>query len=119
MFRNFFGSPKSNPTVTAITPAALKRRLDASEPLYLLDVRSSEEYAYDGHIAGARLLPLPLLALRVGDLPKDVPIVCICLSGSRSSMAATQLARQGFPTVLNLTGGMGAWKHAGLPVKRG
>jgi len=119
MFRNLFGSRKANPAVAAITPAALKRRLDTGEHLYLLDVRSSEEYAHDGYIAGARLLPLPLLSLRVGDLPKDVPIVCICLSGSRSNMAATQLARQGFPIVLNLTGGMGAWKHAGLPVKRG
>ena len=54
MFPNLFGSRKANPAVAAITPAALKRRLDAGEHLYLLDVRSSEEYAYDGQIAGAR-----------------------------------------------------------------
>lgn len=118
MFRSIFGS-KSDSAVAAISAPDLKKRLDAGEKLYLLDVRSDEEYQYDGHIAGAHLIPLPMLALRMSELPKDTPIVCVCRSGSRSGIAADQLARQGFTGVINLNGGMMAWARAGLPSKRG
>lgn len=119
MFRNLFSPSRATSPIANITAPELKRRLDAGEKLYLLDVRSAEEYAYDGRIAGARLLPLPMLATRMSELPKDTPIVCVCLSGSRSSVAAEQLVRQGFTSVINLAGGMGAWRRAGLPVQRG
>jgi rhodanese-related sulfurtransferase len=117
VFRNFFGG--SSAAIASISAPELKQRLDAGEKLYLLDVRSDEEYRQDGRIAGAHLVPLPVLSMRVGDLPKDTPIVCICRSGSRSSLAADQLARQGFAEVINLNGGMMAWARAGLPMKRG
>jgi rhodanese-related sulfurtransferase len=116
MFRSLFGGPSA--AIAAVTAAELKRRLDAGERLYLLDVRSAEEYAHDGHIKGAHLVPLHTLGGRSGELPKDTRIVCICRSGARSSAAAEQLARQGFD-VVNLTGGMMAWGQAGLPTKRG
>ena len=116
MFRSLFGG-KSN-AIATITAPELKQRLDAGEKLYLLDVRSDEEYRHDGHIAGAHLLPLPMLAMRQNELPQDTPIICICRSGNRSGLAADQLARQGFSQILNLTGGMMAWERAGLPTKR-
>lgn len=119
MLRNLFGGPRAARTFTTITADELKRRLDAGERLFLLDVRSPEEYAHEGHIAGSHLLPLPMLALRLGDLPRDTPIVCVCRSGNRSGIAAEQLARQGFGTVLNLGGGMLGWVRAGLPTERG
>lgn len=53
----------------------------------LLDVRSAEEYAGDGHVAGSTLIPLPELERRVRELPTDRPIVCICRSGNRSTTA--------------------------------
>lgn len=119
MFRSIFGgSPAAAPTA-AIAAPELKRRLDAGERLYLLDVRSSEEYAHDGRIAGSHLMPLPMLSMRLGELPKDTPIVCVCRSGNRSGVAAEQLARQGFSDVINLGGGMLGWQRAGLPTQRG
>lgn len=82
----------------------------------MLDVRSPEEYAHDGHIAGSRLMPLPVVSARSHELPKDTPIVCVCRSGSRSQVACESLRRQGFE-VMNLSGGVMAWKRAGLPTK--
>lgn len=119
MFRSIFGGSPATAATAAIAAPELKRRLDAGERLYLLDVRSSEEYAHDGRIAGSHLMPLPMLSMRLGELPKDTPIVCVCRSGNRSGVAAEQLARQGFTQVINLTGGMIGWARAGLPMQRG
>lgn len=123
MFRSIFGGHSAAPAAPAapatITAPELMRRIAAGERLYLLDVRSSEEYAHDGHIAGSHLLPLPMLALRLDELPRDTPIVCVCRSGARSGVAAEQLARQGFSDVINLSGGMIGWVGAGLPTRRG
>jgi rhodanese-related sulfurtransferase len=122
MLRSLFGGASAAATTAGpatITAPELKQRLDAGDKLYLLDVRSSEEYAYDGRIAGSRLLPLPMLSLRLSELPKDMPIVCVCRSGNRSGVAAEQLARQGFSDVINLAGGMLGWARAGLPMQRG
>lgn len=119
MLRNLFGQRAATPATSNINVSELKQRLDAGERLYLLDVRSAEEYRDDGHIAGSHLLPLPALSMRLEELPRDMPIVCVCRSGNRSGVAAEQLARQGFSDVINLSGGMMAWSRAGLPAKRG
>lgn len=120
MLRSLFGGTAAPTAGTAtITAPDLKRRLDAGDRLFLLDVRSSDEYAHDGRIAGSHLLPLPMLAMRLDELPKDTPIVCVCRSGNRSGVAAEQLARRGFSNVINLAGGMVGWARAGLPMQRG
>jgi rhodanese-related sulfurtransferase len=97
--------------------AELKDRLDRGEPLLVLDVRSPEEYAQDGHLAGSMLIPLPELPQRMGELEKDGPIVCFCRSGNRSLAACTQLAEAGFTNLVNIDGGIGAWRAAGYPVE--
>jgi len=82
----------------------LKAALDAREPIVLIDVRQPEEFQ-GGHVTGARLIPLPVLATRLDELEKDAAIVCICRSGSRSTTACTDLAARGCD-VTNVTGGM-------------
>jgi rhodanese-related sulfurtransferase len=119
MFRNLFAPAQSTTGVAVVRPKELQQRIADREKLVLLDVRSSDEYAHDGHIAGSRLIPLPALSARLDELPKDTPIVCICRSGSRSQVAAELLVRQGFSDVANLAGGMIGWQQAGLPAKRG
>jgi rhodanese-related sulfurtransferase len=106
------------PAVPQLTPQDVKDRTGekGSSP-YLLDVRQPEEFR-EGHIAGARLVPLGTLAQRMKDLPRNREIICICHSGNRSSSAARQLAAAGYQ-VSNLRGGMSAWSRAGLPVKKG
>ncbi len=109
---NLFGPPV--PSIDATTAQA--KLNDKPKPL-VLDVREPSEYAA-GHIAGSTLIPLGQLSGRMSELPKDREIICVCASGSRSSSAARRLLSSGY-TVLNLSGGMGRWQHAGLPIKKG
>ncbi len=119
MLRQLFrGLRDAQPQIAAMNVAELKAQLDTRAPLVLIDVRQPEEFAYDGHVAGARLLPLPVLATRLNELPKDQPIVCICRSGNRSQVACEILQRHGFTNVTNVVGGMIAWHRSGYPVER-
>ena len=101
--------------IKTITPTELAQRLNEDNPTLVVDVRMPEEYSQNGHIAGSRLLPLPVLLQRSEELPKDREIVFVCRSGSRSGVACEQLANTGFENTVNLVGGMIAWKRAGLP----
>lgn len=74
----------------------------------LLDVRTEEEFA-DGHIEGARNIPVHQLRAALGTLPRDKPIVVYCAVGSRSAVAAATLHAAGFQ-VKNL-GGMSNWNR--------
>jgi len=113
MFKALFSGNKS--TIQQMSPTELKERLNKKEPLIMLDVRTPEEYKHEGHIAGARLMPLAVVPVRSNELPHDTPIVCVCRSGSRSQVACESLRRQGFTNVANMSGGMMAWRRAGLP----
>ena len=48
-------------------------------------------------------------------VPRDQPVVVICGSGYRGSIAASFLKREGYDNVSNVLGGMSAWKASGLP----
>ncbi len=100
-----------------LTVQEAQTRLGARPAPFLLDVRQPDEFR-QGHIAGAKLIPLSELSRRINEIPKDREVVCVCRSGSRSGMAARQLTAAGFQAV-NLSGGMMAWQRAGYPVKRG
>jgi hydroxyacylglutathione hydrolase len=47
-----------------------------------------------------------------------VPVVFVCGSGNRSSVAASYLMRLGRDDVSNVVGGMGAWNSAGYPTEK-
>jgi sulfur dioxygenase len=81
----------------------------------VLDVRNTDEWNDElGHIEGARQIPLPELQDRLGEIEswKGKPVVVVCRSGSRSARAAELLAASGFQQVMNLEGGMTAWRQA-------
>ncbi len=86
----------------------LKRRRDAGEDPYVLDVREPWEYRI-ANLDG-RLIPLDQLPNRAGELPRDRTIVTQCKSGARSQKAAEFLKQQGFQ-VENLAGGVIAWAN--------
>lgn len=113
LFRQFF----TDGGVQVLTPQEARARLSGQPAPYVLDVREPHEYRA-GHITGAVLIPLGDLRARSAELPTDREILCVCLSGSRSGVAARQLTALGFKC-LNLGGGMAAWMRAGLPVKSG
>ncbi len=85
--------------------------------LAILDVRSRSEWE-SGHLPGAQLIPLTELPDRLGEVAADRPVAVHCQSGSRSAIAASLLQARGHRAVANVTGGMGAWETAGLPVEQ-
>lgn len=84
---------------------------------YLIDVRTPDEWR-SGHIPGAHHIEFYALEHAQPKLPKGQPIVLICRSGHRASLAASLLEKYGF-SVINVRGGMEAWKQAGLPLEEG
>ena len=88
----------------------LHARDAASRALTLVDVRTREEFDAD-HIAGALHVPVGALAARSGEIPRGVAVATICEGGYRSSLAASLLARAGFAPIVNVVGGMTAYRN--------
>jgi len=96
--------------IPEITPKELAAwRADATrEAPSLIDVREPWEFDHC-RIEGSQLVPLGQLVARVGELPRDRPLVIVCHHGNRSGVATDFLRRSGFEHVLNLRGGVEAW----------
>ena len=85
----------------------LKRRLDAGEDIFILDVREPHEYQICN--LNGYLIPLGDLPRRVSELDSSREIVAHCRSGKRSGEAVEFLQKAGFTKVRNLAGGILAW----------
>lgn len=104
---------------SAISPANLNTQLAEKAP-FLLDVREASEVEKDGFIKGAVNIPTREVLKNLDKLPaKDQPIVIYCASGHRGAFVMAALQLLGYENVLNLAGGLGAWKKAELPVETG
>src|ERR1700682_3285371 len=102
------GEEKPVETSTAdIQVEELKKRLDAGENLFVLDVREPNEYQICN--IGGHLIPLGDLPKRVHELDSSREIVAHCRSGARSAKAVNFLRQAGFRKVHNLSGGILAW----------
>ena len=101
----------------SVSPSQATQLINREDAL-VVDVRDPGEYGA-GHILGAKNLPLSgidsgaEIAKR-----KDRPLILYCDTGNRSAKAAAALKGQGYTRVLNLSGGLGAWQQAGLPVEK-
>jgi len=93
--------------VPEMEPVELKRKLDAGEDVFILDVREPHEYQIC-HLNG-HLIPLGDLPKRVSELDSARTIVAHCRSGMRSAQAVEFLRTAGFRKVWNLKGGILAW----------
>lgn len=96
----------SNP-IPQISVTELKRRIDAGDKLFLLDVREPFEYKI-AQIGGV-LIPLDELPRRYTEIDREQEIVIHCRSGVRSQRAAEFLSQCGYARVANLSGGILAW----------
>jgi adenylyltransferase/sulfurtransferase len=98
------------PTATEgdITVEELNRLIAAGQAPLVLDVRNPEEFQIC-RIPGTRLLPLPELPQRFGELDKGREMIVHCKSGVRSARAIAFLRQQGFTKLRNLKGGILAW----------
>jgi hydroxyacylglutathione hydrolase len=102
-------------TLTQWTVWDLQDRIEREPKLVILDVRQPQEWA-QGHIKGARHITGAELPHRFQEVPSEVPVAVICGSGYRSSVSSSLLAHRGYKNIINVLGGMSAWKRAGLPV---
>lgn len=84
---------------------------------FVLDVRTEREWK-SGHVPGAHHIHGGLLQDRFHEVPRDRPVVVICGSGYRASIAASFLKREGYTEVANVLGGMSAWGNAGIPTEK-
>jgi rhodanese-related sulfurtransferase len=102
----------------SVTPSQATQLINREDAL-VVDVRDPGEYGA-GHILGAKNLPLSSIAsgAQLAAKRKDRPLIVYCDTGNRSGKAAAALKAQGYARVLNLSGGLGAWQQAGLPVEK-
>ena len=103
--------------VGAVSPQDAVRLMNQGATL--LDLRSAEAYTA-GHIRGARNLPSERLADGLDALKrlKDKTVIVYCERGVSAAGAMRQMQQQGFNQVVNLRGGLGAWRAEHLPVAR-
>jgi rhodanese-related sulfurtransferase len=111
-------APVQASVVQNIDAPTAQKLLKDNPTVYLLDVRTPGEYA-EVRLAGAHLIPIDKLLSRLGEVPKDRPLLVYCAVGSRSSQVAEYLARQGYPAVYDLNGGIWAWQLRNFPVLKG
>jgi len=89
-----------------------------AEGAHIIDVREVDEYR-GGHLPGAQNIPLALLPLRLGELPRSGKLLLVCAAGGRSASAAGFLAAQGWTAdqLGNLEGGTFGWAAQGLEIE--
>ncbi|WP_238626116.1 molybdopterin-synthase adenylyltransferase MoeB [Aggregatilinea lenta] len=111
----FCGTPGYSPQVEVMsdlkpemTVQEVKAQLDAGEPLVLLDIREPYELLIS-HLDGAVTIPMSELNGRVGEIPRDQPVVVMCRSGARSGNLVGQLRSMGYGNVTNMVGGINQW----------
>lgn len=95
----------------------VKARLDRGEKFLLVDVREESEYAKD-HLPGA-------IHLGKGIIERDIearapalntPLVLYCGGGYRSALAADNLQKMGYTSVLSMDGGIRGWREKHFPL---
>lgn len=100
------------PDVPEITAIELHQRLEGDEPVVLVDVREPFEVAIaDLPDHGQLRIPSREFGRRYEELDPAAEVVIYCRSGARSAQAARFLLANGYPRVLNLEGGILAWRE--------
>ncbi|MBD8033374.1 MULTISPECIES: sulfurtransferase TusA family protein [Solibacillus] len=104
---------KCNPEVSEAVEKSFEQTISnegaIKEEGIILDVREAAEYAF-GHIPGAKSIPMGELSERMNELDKAQTIYVICRTGTRSDLAAQQLAKAGFTNVYNVLPGMSGYE---------
>ncbi|MCB0719557.1 MAG: rhodanese-like domain-containing protein [Bacteroidetes bacterium] len=96
--------------VREISVSELQKLRSGGSDVFVLDVRSRDEYDY-ANIGPDLLVPLDELVDRMPELSphENAHVVVMCRSGARSAQACNYLMQQGFSNVSNLRGGIRAW----------
>ncbi len=78
----------------------------------LVDIREPDEHR-TGVVPGARLLPMRQLSARLGELPRDRPVLLICNTQNRSRATLEALRERGWTNLRYVNGGMSEWNRRG------
>lgn len=98
--------------ISEITATELKEAMDASQDLVLVDVREYFEQAIsDLPEVGQLRIPMSEIPNRIQQIPRDRRVVMYCRSGARSGSVTQYLRSHGWEDVLNLKGGVLAWRE--------
>jgi len=111
---SWFNSGYPLESSSLLSASKLKERLDSGEKIVLLDVRSKEELL-EKRMKDVMNIYVGHLEERVKEIPIGNPIVTICETGNRASLASSILLRNGHNNVYNLLGGMSSWSKSGYP----
>ena len=97
----------------------IKRRMDAGEKFYLVDVREDSEWA-KGHLPNAIHLGKGVIERDIeAKVPdKNAELVLYCGGGFRSALAADNLQKMGYKNVLSMDGGWRGWTESGYPTQK-
>ncbi len=116
--RIVFSGPKQYKDISV---SEFSEKVKANAGIFILDVRTPQEYK-ELHVPGTnRLIPVEELIKRIGELKglEDKEIYVICRSGRRSAAASEMLADHGFTKVFNITGGVMEYKKMNYPIEQG
>lgn len=102
----------------AVKSDKLAEELAGADLPVIIDVRSKGEWDKDGNIEGSINVPFSDLFTSLDQIPadKDARIIVLCASGHRGGITMMALRLMGYTDVINLNGGLNAWKAAGMPV---
>ncbi len=95
---------------SSITAAELKTRLQQMSAPKVIDVRSPQEFS-TGAIPSAVNIPTTQVQQRRAEFMSIEPVYIICQSGTRSKLVTLALRAQGITNLINVSGGMSAWKQ--------
>jgi len=106
--------------VKETTVDEVKEKLDSGEKFLLLDVREESEFAKD-HLPGAIHLGKGVIERDVEGRVPDVktPLILYCGGGFRSALAADNLQKMGYTSVVSMDGGVREWREKNYPMTRG
>ncbi len=111
------------PMINGAGPGALTAdravQLMNREKAVVIDICEPAEFAA-GHVVGAKNIPLGQLEGKLANTVKNkaLPVILVCQSGARSSRALGIAKKLGFENVQSLSGGLGAWRSANLPIEK-
>ena len=118
--------------IKELTPPEAWEEIQKNSDAVLLDVRTSMEYEYVGHVPGSVFVPIKeppgwplegefvdrvthvLEQVRPNKDPRDLTILALCRSGARSMMAAEMLTAAGFREAINVAEGFEGDRDANM-----
>ncbi|MCF6155593.1 MAG: rhodanese-like domain-containing protein [Candidatus Brocadia sp.] len=111
------GSTKTQTEVRNISARQAKELIEKEKDVFILDVRTKEEYN-EAHIKGANLIPIQELEANLNKIPKDKKVIVHCAKGKRSARACEILKDKGLKELYNVEGGINQWKSEGYSVEK-